>query len=243
MSRDHEAMSLLWRAVRSDLPDAALGVFRSTGPLSAPGAIAVYKNAYWVRQHAALRDLFPRLLAHLGERQFRELVRRYLLARPSAHPELERLGAGLAEHLRRDPAHGELAQLAALEHAQVESFLEVDAPIARLAEIDPATFAEARLRFAPSLRVVPADPVLLHVLAREGSSAIGAAAAVVSRPGFVTVTHLIAVDELELLELARGGTPIHQLLAHVGGDVAGLHVPVRQWFLRSWVASITTEMP
>lgn len=243
MSHDAAAMHLLWRAVRSDVPARELGAFRSTGRLAVPAAIGVYKTAYWVRQHAALRDLFPRLSARLGEAGFRELVRRYLLARPSTHPELEHLGAGLAAYLRGEPALAHLAQLAELEHAHVESFLAPDSPAATFADIDPVRFGAARLELAASLRIVLADGVLLQLLAHEGGRVLGAAAIVVSRPRFATVTHPIAADELALLRLVQGGASIQDLLAYVGDDVAGLHVPLQQWFLRRWIATIATDVP
>lgn len=244
MARDGaDAMLLLWRAVRSDLPPEALGPFRSSGRLAVPDAIAVYKNAYWIRQHECLRELFPRVRARLGEPRFRELVRRYLHAHPSCHPELEWLGAALpgflAEQAEDDLAG--VASIAAYDQALTESFLAADAPSARITDICPASFGASRLRFAPSLRIVAADLALLRTLADEGLEAVGARAVVVARPRYVTTTHLVSREELDLLTHARDGAPIDDLVEHHAHDVTGLHVLLDRWFRRHWIAAIETD--
>lgn len=242
MRDEHAAMSLLWRSVRSDVPAHELAPFRSSGRLGVDAAIAIYKNAYWIRQHDCLRELFPRLAAHVGETRFRDIVRRYLLAHPSSHPELEHLGADLPAFLRSTPDEG-LAGLASLELALVESALAPDGRAAALDAIRPATFGRARLQMSPSLRVVVLDDVALHVLHAEEREVVGAHAAVTVRVGFATKLHLIGHDEHTALELARAGERIDELLDRHAHDVSGLHRFLQRWFARSWIAAIDEESP
>jgi hypothetical protein len=233
----------LWRAVRSDVTAHQLVEFRSTGRLSVARAISVYKNAYWGRQHDVLRELFPRVVRVLGEARFRELVRRYVLASPSAHPELEHLGHALPAFLRAQPDEdlARVAGLAAYEQALVESFLAPDHVAATTAEVVPATFALARLRFAPSLRVVATDDVLLRALAEERKSVISAAAVAVARPRHAVVPHVVGAAELDLLELATRGAMIAELLDECARDISAAHACIERWFRRAWIAAIDSE--
>lgn len=233
-------MGQLWRAVRSDLPAAELAPFRTSGRLGVGAAIQVYKNAYWIRQHECLCELFPRLVAHMGSTKFRDLARRYLLAHPSSHPELEHLGADLPAFLRTT-ADRNLAGLAALELALVESALSPDSSVANLTAIRPSTFGHSRLRLVPSLRVVVLDDDALHVLHAEAREVVGAHAAVTLRVGFATKMHLIGLDEHAALELVRSGARIDELLDRHAHDVSGLHQFLQHWFARSWIAEIDEE--
>ena len=234
------AMALLWRAVRSDLPGHELTPFRTSGRLSVDAAISIYKNAYWIRQHEVLCDLFPRLTEALGARAFRDVVRRYLLAHPSCHPELEHLGTHLPGFLASQPEHA-LTGLAALELALVDSALAPDSPVADPSAIRPASFAGAHLVVSASLRVVILDERALHVLHAEDREIVGAYAAVAVRSGFATRLYLIGHDEHATLELARQGRRIQELLDHHADDVSGLHRFLRRWFDRGWIAAIEEE--
>lgn len=233
-------MALLWRAVRSDLRGHDLSPFRTSGRLRVDAAISIYKNAYWIRQHDVLCELFPRLAKELGAPAFRDVVRRYLLAHPSSHPELEHLGTHLPEFLASQPEHA-LAGLAALELALVDSALAPNSPVADPAAIRPATFARARLAVSASLRVVILDARALHVLHAEDREIVGAYAAVTVRAGFATRLYLIGHDEHATLELARQGRRIQELLDHHADDVSGLHRFLRRWFDRGWIATIEED--
>jgi len=240
MERERAAMELLWRAVRRDLAPPQLTAFRATGALDVKSAISVYKNAYWIRQHEALRDQFPIVAECLGAARFRELVRRYLIAYPSRHPELEYVGQDLAAAMAAQPDADlrALARVAALEQARVESALSADADSATLAAIDIATFARASLRFVPSLRVVDLDGEALRELAVRGLAAVGACAAVVTRPRFVVQTQLVAAEELALLAFIRAGATFGEVLDRHEQDVAAVHRPVERWFRRGWIADV-----
>lgn len=235
-----EAMAHLWHVVRHDVRDDDLDVFRSTGRLCVPQAIAVYKNAYWIRQHEVLRELFPLLEDVLGTGKFRELVRRYLRAHPSSHPELEHLGTRLPEFLRaqQDVELSSLAAIAALEQARVESALAADSTLARSRDIEPASFARSRLRMNASLRIIALDDHALRILGPRDFEVVGASHAVVCRPQFSVTTHLIGHDEQRVLAHVLAGATIEQLLERYDHDVAALHRPIERWFRRGWIHAV-----
>jgi hypothetical protein len=237
-------MLALWRAVRSDVPDEVLASFRSSGALSVGEAIAVYKDGYWSRQYEVLCELFPRIHEQLGGAEFRELVRRYLRACPSVHPELERLGDALPWFLRAqdDRTLSALASTAIYEHALIDSLLAADSPIAALSEIRADTFGSARLELVASLRIVPIDRELRRVLAAErGNAVVGAHAAVIVRPRFAIHVHFVNRDELRVLDLVRAGATVGELLLACDHDLSHLHALLARWFHRRWIAAIHEE--
>lgn len=234
------AMHQLWRAVRADLGADDLAMFRTTGRLAVPQAISIYKNAYWIRQHEVLRELFPSVERCLGSERFRELVRRYLRAFPSVHPELEHLGERLPPFLatQSDLDGAGLRTLATLEEARTRCALGPDGNLARLEEIQPATFATSRLHLLANLRIVELDAACLRVLAGDGLEVVGASHAVVARPRFAVVTSLVGREEHALLELVERGATIGDLLDHCDHDVAALHRPLERWFRIGWISRI-----
>jgi hypothetical protein len=226
--------------VRSDVAAEVLAPFRTSGAQTVADAIAIYKNGFWTRQYQALAELFPRIVDLLGDASFRELVRRYLRACPSTHPELERLGSALPDFLRTqaDPDLARLASIADYEQAHVESLLAADCRLAMVTEIRPHAFANARFELITSLRIVRIEPPLLEVLATQHDCVVGAHAAVIARPHFATTTHLIDREELTMLQLARSGAPVASLLDACGMDVPYLRALLEGWFRRCWIAAI-----
>ena len=145
-----------------------------------PGArrLEVYANAYAARIEVVLAEGFPALRTLLGDPLFRDLVTAYLIAHPPRHPSIRRAGDDLPGWLARDPAAGAFRRrapcapdLAALEAALLDAFDAPDAPaLSReaLAALPPERWAELRLRFAPSVRLLRLDwPVARLVAAHE----------------------------------------------------------------------------
>ncbi|MGE0548355.1 MAG: putative DNA-binding domain-containing protein [Kofleriaceae bacterium] len=236
-------MSLLWRAARNDVPNDELTPFRSSGRLAVPAAISLYRNGYWIRQYRVLCELFPRLHQRLGPNAFRELVRVYLGCWPSSHPELERIGTALPGFMRNhpDPSISSLTAIATMEQALTESALSIDSPVASVADIVPEQFGESRLVFVESLRVVALDQVVIELLASEGHDVATANAVVITRPDFATVLQFIDRDETNLLQLARAGTSISELLQRCEHDVARMHAWLHRWFARRWLARVAVK--
>lgn len=126
--------------------------------------LEVYANAYFGRIRDVLAESYPALRASLGAELFHDLVTAYLIWHPPRHASIRRVGDALPGFLAGD-AGGDpfrrrapfAANLAELESARLDAFDAADAPVvgrAALARIPPARWAELRLRFAPSLRLL-----------------------------------------------------------------------------------------
>jgi hypothetical protein len=152
----------LWSAIARGLDEkAGIEAIVAGGPKLTPAQrVEIYAQMYFWRQVDALREDFPKLAALLGEERFPELVAAYVEAYPSEHPSLGKLGRKLATFLREHMAEGmraDLADLASLEWARAEVFVELDAvPLQNgaFASVDPAAFAQSRLRFVPAIRLL-----------------------------------------------------------------------------------------
>jgi hypothetical protein len=177
-----------WRAVQKDffarLVDKPVGfahedlgaLLDDACPVRAARGMRVYSDAYTAGLRRALATNFPALARVLRGSDFAALAAAYLRAHPPQHPDFTRLGARLADFVRRFELSGygvtpeALADLVALEQAQLEVQNEAAAPAAlepaALAAIEPAQWAGARFSFAPALRLVFArHDVLPAVLA------------------------------------------------------------------------------
>jgi hypothetical protein len=134
----------------------------------------------------ALRADFPETAARLGDDEFFELARRYLLAQPSGDPDIGQLGRGFAEFAH--DAH------AALEWARAEVFLEAEVP-----RMTPEEFAQRlAVRIVPSLRLA-------------GDVAVWRAPG-----GFDRHEIRLPEDERRALQLALDGAPFDAICASFG---------------------------
>jgi hypothetical protein len=135
-------------------------IVRADRRLSPQRRVEIYAQMYFWRQVEALKEDFPKLAALLGDDGFAHLVDAYVHTYPSDHPSLGRLGRKLAQFLaehRADNGRPDLADLAALEWARAEVFVELDAPLATasiFAELPPDQFAKARFCLVPAVRVL-----------------------------------------------------------------------------------------
>lgn len=123
--------------------------------------LGIYRHAYRARLVESLGDDFPALRSLLGGEVFDALAARIIAALPPRESTLNRYGRRLPAWLRRHPGatrHGRLAlDLARLEWALVEAIhapLAIAVDPAALAAVPAAGWATARLRPAPSLRLV-----------------------------------------------------------------------------------------
>ncbi len=120
--------------------------------------LRIYANMYLWRLVDGLRNDFPKLAAVVGDDDFSALMSQYLRQHPSEHPDVGQVGRHLVSFLRqnRDPTRREdLADLAELEQARSEVFLEADRrPIdgSAISELG-AAFPQARLRLVPALQL------------------------------------------------------------------------------------------
>ena len=145
--------------------DVAEGAERLIAPgprgMTAAERLEVYRGQFWLRHVANLTEDFPTLSwAVGGPAPFERLATEYLSACPPGTWDLQRLGAGMAEHVAtaapwRDD--GLVADAARIDWAYVHAF---DAPDAarvdphRLAGVPEDAWSMVTIGFHPSLRAL-----------------------------------------------------------------------------------------
>ena len=231
--------------------DAAERIAISTPGLSAGERIGIYAGMYVARLVEALAADHPMLRRLLGEERFAVLGEAYAREHPSGDPDLGRFGRHLAAYLRRRPApdRPDLADLAALEWARSEVFLEAPAEPAGRGDLalEPASFLAARLRFVPALRLLRAGHAvapLWRALEREEPPpppAPGSAAIAVWRSGFDVLHAGLDADEAAALERALGGRPLEEVCAAFeeredGAEAA--FAALSSWVDDGWIARV-----
>jgi hypothetical protein len=241
MSELGQLQALFWRAARTQVPQSELSPhFRGTTQLDAAARLGIYRTAYWVRQINTLRELFPRVVEHLGDGPFARSASRYLGAEPSTHGAIELIGRGFAAWLAREHG-GRLGALAGLEFASWEVFVAPDIKRLEVAATRAPGFAEASLSLGPHLRTV----VLPRELLRElGHGAGGSAEATVAvwREGFEVLRREVGAAETRAIDLAStsGGAKVTRLCEVLGegeGGAAFVFEVLTAWFERGWVVS------
>jgi hypothetical protein len=147
----------------------------------------------------------------------------------------------LSEHRPQSALRADLADLAALEWARAEVFLELDAGVLEaraLAEIPAEVFPQVRFRFIPAMRVLSLRHEVLGLWrALENGEAVpepraGPAAVLVWRKGWVVYHAPIEPEEAQAVRWAQQG----RILAEVCEAFAEREVPADPAFraVRSW---------
>ena len=203
--------SSFWQTLLGGPCEPALFVERP--PLSAEARTRIYADMFLFRQADALGEDFPKLAALLGHEAFVELVSRYVRAHPSEHPDLGRLGRHLASF-----CEGQAADLAALEWARCEVFVEADdialGPEEFVATLGSPGFARQSLALVSALRLVRMkhDALGLWDALEEGRASpdtgSGPGRAVVWRSGYEVFHVAVDEDEAHAVELALQGATL-----------------------------------
>ncbi|WP_163846679.1 DNA-binding domain-containing protein [Pseudooceanicola aestuarii] len=186
---------------------------------SAGRRFAVYRNNVAVSLTDALLEGFPALTALLGRDNMRTLAGRFLRDCPPTTPLMSRYGTDLPEYLRdfAPLAHvGSLPDLARLELALRQSYHAADHSPAdpdRLGALDGADLARARLRLAPSLRLIrsdwPVHDIRLHALdPAHPAPARQAQDIVVLRPAYDPQPRLLPPGGGAFLAAVLDGVPL-----------------------------------
>jgi hypothetical protein len=204
--------ALFWRAVRSDLPLPEVEAeFAGSVELSTAHRMAIYRNAYWLRQERVLAETFPRVAANLGAERFRRLAADYLTRHPSEHPAIEWIGRHFPEAL--SSCHGVpagLRDLARLEWARLEVLLAPATALFCVEALRDLDFAQARARLCPSVRVLELSQWALQAwrgpaACPEESASTERAGCLVWRRGHAASHRALHQPEYEALELLRAG--------------------------------------
>jgi hypothetical protein len=163
-------------------------------------------------------------------------------AHPSDDPVLERLGRRLGDFLRAegDETRGALADL---EHARLLALIAPPAPVVEAGDVDPQTFAAARLVLSPArVRLRLAREVLAlwldPSLAILGEELVD----VVAFRKHHSVQHVaLDPDEAAALELVDAGACVADVCAafadHPSPETRASQV-LATWLRRTWIASI-----
>ena len=172
LQRQQALLQALFQTQGSAEPDARLQVWEQGAAWQA--GLTAYRGNGLEHARAALRTLFPTLLAMLGQEAFDAIGARYWHALPPQVGDLARIGERLPDFVARQPELQPwpwLADSARLDLALWDVLFETPAELRlddlqRLAENDPATL---RLRLAPGTRRLdsPWPIVTLWQLHRE----------------------------------------------------------------------------
>lgn len=143
------------------LPGSAMTKAVAGGPRAgAARRLGVYADAYRLRLIEALGNDYPALKAVLGKARFDRVMREFIAAHPSRHPNLRWYGGDLARFLARARGWGRrplLAELARFEWALGLAFDAADAPTATAedaARVPPGDWPCLRLRLHPSVQLL-----------------------------------------------------------------------------------------
>jgi hypothetical protein len=240
-------------ATRGAHPPAHPDLFLAgTRALPASERIAIYADMYRWRLSDALREDYPKLAALLGDERFLALAGAYARAHPPDRPDLGQHGRHLPAFLRGAPAPGraELADLAALEWARTEVFLEAPAtPVGReaLSALRPEAFPRASLALVPALRIL----VLEHDAAAAwrrlergepcAPPAEEATSIVVWRAGFDVFHARVPLDEARALEAAREGAALASICAAFTereDPARAAFAAIGSWLDEGWIAGV-----
>jgi hypothetical protein len=210
-----QTQQLFWRALQGEKIEA-LGCFTGTDELPAAERVGIYTDMVLTRLIEALRADFPETAAAFGDEAFFGMAREFVRSQPSRNADLGRLGQDFAAFCPPE-ARG----LAELEWARAEVFVEADehplTPEEFQARVDPATFAEQRLRVIQSLRLVGATAVW--------------------RTGYDVLETVLPAAEVKALRLALEG-------AGVGDICAAFETPpeaftaIQSWVAEQWVVAL-----
>jgi hypothetical protein len=198
-----ETQALFWRALYGEPVDASF--------VDGPDRLHVYANMFLFRQVDALRADFPGTADRLGDSRFFEVVRAYVREHPSEHPDLGQLGRRFAAFLREREGD-ELADVAALEWARSEVFLEAGAR-----PIGPEEFARTlRIHLVPALRLA-------------GRTAVW-------RKEFEVREAVLSEEEARALELALEGASFEEVCGAFA-DPASAFEALQSWIGEGWLTA------
>jgi hypothetical protein len=193
---------------------------------------------YWLRMRDMLTLDYPAVQAALGEASFEVLVARYLKAHPSTRPSLNDFGRHLPAFLAAHPVEGApwLHDLAALELARAQVFIELDTPVLAPAALQALgeRFEEARLVPVAALRLLKLGwDVRARLQDPEAAPEARPVHLAVWRQGHQVFHVEVLADEAQALERVRRGA----LLPEVCEAFAEREAPAQAAFqaIGSWV--------
>jgi hypothetical protein len=231
-----EAQELFWELLQGR--ERPLDAFVGSADLPAEERVAIYARMFLHRQIDALREMFPKVVAALGDEAFFEVAARYVRQNPSEHPDLGQLGRKLAAFLDRP----DLRDLARLEWARGEVFEAPPAEsltpeeFASLAQ-DPVEFMHYGVRLIPALRLLELDHDVAPLWDETAASAEQRPTRwVVWRSGFDVFHVAVDPDESRAVRLALAGAPLADVCAALD-DPQRATEALQSWLAEGWIAA------
>ena len=170
----HDLQCALWSRIVDEPAAAVEPLFADDRPVRAARGLRVYGDAYGENLRRALATNFPALARVLSASEFADLAAAYVRAHPPCGRDYVGLGAELAGFLQTHPEPSALADLAALEQAQLEVQDAPDetarVPPEALAAIPAEKWPGARFVFARALRLVRTAHDVLPVVRGESAA-------------------------------------------------------------------------
>jgi hypothetical protein len=230
-----ETQRLFWDLLQGT--DRPLDAFVDPPGVPAAERVAIYARMFLHRQVDALREMFAKVVAALGDEAFFEVAAKYVHAHPSEHPDLGQLGRRFATFLER----ADLRDLAQLEWARGEVFEAADA--ASLSPEEFASFAQdadafmnRRVRLIPALRFLQLEHDVGPLWDETAKSAEAQPTLlVVWRSGFDVFHVAVDEDEARAVRLAIAGAAIGEICGSVG-DAARAAEALQGWLAEGWLA-------
>lgn len=211
-----------WASVRtSPGPSNQAQVFVGDEVLSAPARLGIYRTAYWVRQVEVLRELFPTVVARLGDGPFAREASRFIQKHPSRGRAIEDLGAGFPAAL--ESLDASVATAAALDWARWQALVAPDEALLHASSPELANLTATHLCLA--------------------SHVFGVTRRVVWRAGFEVMEADLEPLENTMLEQTRAGLRFEAWCEGLRGDEAAeLAAPrvletFRRWLSRGFFRS------
>jgi hypothetical protein len=200
----------------------------ATPALDASARIAIYRNNVFGNYRNTLRQVYPVVLALVGEAFFDRAADVYAARYPSRSGDLNDFGAQLGDFLAEWPPSAHLAYLrdvAKLEWAMESVFHAADAAtldLQALATVSPDRFSELRFDLHPASRLVHSVYPILRIwqVNQPGYGGdqtvqldVGGDALLVIRRGSANELEPLSPGELLLLQDLAGGKSLGE--AHV----------------------------
>lgn len=227
----------------------AAGDVRRNPKMSPEAQLAVYINGYRLRLIEAVRADYPALLALLGEVAFDRMAMAYIERHPPAHFNLDRYPHGFAAFAAGTMPGDFAADLARLEGAIAEVFMQEDSEVldpSGMRQLSPEAFGEMKLALRAASRLLalswPAERYLAAWRAREAPPVPQPQAEYVFlvRHRNEVRRHLLGEAEYRVLAALAEGMAVGQALGAAASHDAALLPEIagnlQRWFAR-WTES------
>jgi hypothetical protein len=228
------------RAVIEHDEDAVADWIAAANGLDAPARIAIYRNNIFGNYRNTLREVYPVILALVGEPFFNRAADAYASRYPSQSGDLNEFGGEFGDFLAQWPPSAHLvylADVAELEWSMESAFHAADAvplDLQTLAAVAPEAFATLRFALHPASRIVCSPYPILRIwqVNQPGFTAdqsvqldAGGDSLLVIRRGFAIELERLSPGELALLEDLAEGVALaeahtHALQAEPGLDLS-----------------------